>query len=88
MTNCWAKYAKPVAATAAAFHHTHQKKGRQEKQSGKGVARGRRRWSRVSGTAWDVGKFNLIIIKLTRYKAPKDSKECQQRGKGRGVRKG
>lgn len=37
---------------------------------------------RVPGTAWDVGKFNLIIIKLTRYKAPNDSKECQQRGKG------
>lgn len=68
--------------------HTHQKKGRQEKQSGKGVARGRRRRSRVAGTAWDVGKFNLIIIKLTRYKAPNDSKECQQRGKGREVRKG
>lgn len=37
---------------------------------------------RRPGTAWDVGKFNLIIIKLTRYKAPNDSKECQQRGKG------
>lgn len=52
------------------------------------MVRGRRRRSRVADTAWDVGKFNLIIIKLTRYKAPNDSKECQQRGKGREVRKG
>lgn len=32
LTNCWAKCAKPVAAAAAAFHHTHQKKeGRKNK---------------------------------------------------------
>lgn len=67
-------------AMAFQVDHTHQKK-RQEKQSGKGVGMDRRR--RVPGTAWNVGKFNLIIIKLTRYKAPNDSKECQQRGKGK-----